>query len=167
MHLPTCDFPRFRRVLEASDLAPLGWVFEIATEGEWQRAEDLLSMVGGREEEIGRAISLAVKGKVKVAEGEVRRLSEGGAKVFVRGMLVKIGFELTKIAKLEEALTVIKLNASSFPEDFQAWNHLGKAYLLIGEAEEAIFSFERSCELNNKNSSAKEMIAKIRAEHGA
>ncbi len=59
---------------------------------------------------------------------------------------------------------MFELNTKVFPSAFNTWDSLGEAHMTLGHSEEAIRCYERSYDLNNENSNAQEMIAKIRAK---
>ena len=75
-----------------------------------------------------------------------------------------LGYKLIKEKKLEASKTVLELNAKEHSEDFNVWDSLGEIYMLLGEDESAITSYEKSLELYSGNTNAVEMIKKIKAK---
>ncbi|MDA3954295.1 MAG: hypothetical protein PF485_11665 [Bacteroidales bacterium] len=58
----------------------------------------------------------------------------------------------------------MELNAKEHPNDFNVWDSLGEIYMILGEDNLAIESYEKSLELYSKNTNAVEMIKKINAK---
>jgi tetratricopeptide (TPR) repeat protein len=73
-----------------------------------------------------------------------------------------IGYELMGKKKMDLALAVFEMYAESFPEDFNSWDSLAEGYMNAGEKQKAIADYERSLQLNPKNTNAVAMLAKLR-----
>lgn len=80
---------------------------------------------------------------------------------FDEWQLKTIGYNLIHLGKLAEAIEVFKLNVESFPESSNTYDSLGKAYMENGQKNLAIKNYEKSLELNPKNTNAIEMLKKI------
>lgn len=80
---------------------------------------------------------------------------------FRADQLNSLGYQFIKEDKLDIAKFIFKLNAKNNPDDFNVWDSLGEIYMLLGEDELAIESYEKSLELYDGNLNAKEMIQKI------
>jgi tetratricopeptide (TPR) repeat protein len=74
-----------------------------------------------------------------------------------------LGHDLMGKKKLDEAILVLKLNAEAYPKSFKTWDNLGDAYMIRGDKDLAIQSFNKSLELNLKNAEALIQLAKLRA----
>lgn len=78
--------------------------------------------------------------------------------------LNSLGYKLLKEDKLDFARTIFELNSRMYPDDFNVWDSLGEIYMLLGDDELAIRSYEKSLELYLGNNNALEMIKKIKAK---
>jgi len=65
--------------------------------------------------------------------------------------LNSLGYRLTQLEKLPEAIAIYKLNIDNFPESSRAYNSLGDAYQLSGEKKLAIEGFNRTLEIDPDN----------------
>jgi len=68
--------------------------------------------------------------------------------------LNSLAYELVQMKKFSEAIEVLKLNVDMHPESFSAYDYMAEAYMINGDKELAIKNFEKSLELNPKNSNA-------------
>lgn len=64
---------------------------------------------------------------------------------------------------LDAAVAVFRLNVEAFPDSANAYDSLGEAYMVNGDKELAIRNYQRSLELNPRNTNAAEMLKKLRA----
>jgi CubicO group peptidase (beta-lactamase class C family) len=136
-----------------------------ATDGQIDRAEDLLAMVEGDESVqvgVGRAVVDLVGDRQESADRVVRELAARKEPARVEAEVNAVGYALLRTEKAEHALEVFELNTRVFPEAFNTWDSLGEAHMELGHDEEAIRAYERSLELNPSNANAEEMIARIR-----
>jgi len=72
-----------------------------------------------------------------------------------------LGYRLISQDRLGDALNVFKLYVESFPEDANAYDSLGEAYMLNGDNKRAIASYRRSLELDPDNQNAVKMLSKL------
>jgi carboxyl-terminal processing protease len=75
--------------------------------------------------------------------------------------LNSLGYHLISQDRLEDALKVFKLYTENFPEDANAHDSLGEAYMLKGDNKRAKTSYRRSLELNPNNQNAVKMLSKL------
>ena len=75
-----------------------------------------------------------------------------------------LGYRLTRMKRLEQAIEIFKLNVESYPQSANAYDSLAEAYMMIGNKELARKNYERSLELNAQNSNAIEILKKLRAQ---
>lgn len=61
----------------------------------------------------------------------------------------------------EEAVKVFELNASLYPDSWNAHDSLGEAYAARGRKDEAILSYKRSLELNPENANARAALERL------
>ena len=77
--------------------------------------------------------------------------------------LNRLGYDLMGAKKLIEAVEVFKLYVETFPEDWNAHDSLGEAYMNRGMTDLAIQSYETSVKLNPGNTNGKEMLRRLRS----
>ena len=75
--------------------------------------------------------------------------------------LNRLGYIMLSMEKLNEAIEVFKLNVEAYPEASNTYDSLGEAYMISGQKELAIKNYEKSLELNPKNTNAVEMLKKL------
>ena len=83
---------------------------------------------------------------------------------FRSDQLNSLGYRLINENKPDVAKIIFQLNAKNHPEDFNVWDSLGEIYMLLGENEKAIESYEKSLELYSGNTNAADMIKKLKAK---
>jgi len=81
---------------------------------------------------------------------------------FREDQLNTLGYKLLSDKKIKEAIAILELNASAYPESANVYDSLGEAYLADGQKDKAIENYEKSLQLNPKNENAAEMIKKIK-----
>jgi len=81
---------------------------------------------------------------------------------FREDQLNTLGYKLLSDKKIKEAIAILELNASAYPESANVYDSLGEAYLADGQKDKAIENYEKSLQLNTKNENAAEMIKKIK-----
>jgi len=136
-----------------------------ATDGENDRAEQLLALVEGDESVqvgVGRAVVDLLGGRPQSAEREVRELAARSDPGRVEAEVNAVGYTFLQTQRAEQALKVFELNTRVFPEAFNTWDSLGEAHMVLGHDDDAIRCYERSLELNPNNTNAETMISRIR-----
>jgi CubicO group peptidase (beta-lactamase class C family) len=73
-----------------------------------------------------------------------------------------IGYQLLGQKKPEDALRIFQLNVMLHPDSWNAYDSLGEAYMNHGDKELAIQNYQKSLELNPKNTGAEKMLKKLR-----
>jgi CubicO group peptidase (beta-lactamase class C family) len=96
-----------------------------------------------------------------MARGEIA-LGSGAAASLPEKRINDIGYVLLQRKRLADAIAVFQWNARRFPESWNAFDSLGEAYAAAGDRANAIASYQRSLELNPKNSNATAMLQKLR-----
>lgn len=76
-----------------------------------------------------------------------------------------LGYQLLGLSKLKESIEIFKLNVKAYPQSFNAYDSLGEAYMIHGDNELAIQNYEKSLELNPRNTNAVQMIEKLRKKN--
>jgi tetratricopeptide (TPR) repeat protein len=78
--------------------------------------------------------------------------------------LDRLGHDLVSEKKFDQAILVLKLNVEAYPNSFNTWDSLGKAYMIRGDKSLATANFNKSLELNPKNADARIQLAKLRGQ---
>lgn len=77
-------------------------------------------------------------------------------------LLNRVGLRLLSAGRVEAAITIFTLNAENYPNDWIVYNSLGEAYVTNGDAALAIRNYERSVELNPRNSNGIDAIERLK-----
>jgi cytochrome c-type biogenesis protein CcmH/NrfG len=62
---------------------------------------------------------------------------------------------------VKDAIEVFKLNVEDYPQSANTWDSLGEAYAVDGNKELAIKNYQRSIDLNPKNTNGIEKLKKL------
>ena len=73
-----------------------------------------------------------------------------------------LGYRLLGQEKFDDAIRIFTLNVERFPNSGNVYDSLAEAYMNKGDKEAAIKNYEKSLELDPKNSGAVEMLKKLR-----
>jgi glyoxylase-like metal-dependent hydrolase (beta-lactamase superfamily II) len=71
------------------------------------------------------------------------------------------GYIFLRQEKIENAITMFKINVDLYPESWNVYDSLGEALLQAGRTEEAAAMYERSLVLNPENINGEEVLARI------
>jgi CubicO group peptidase (beta-lactamase class C family) len=96
-----------------------------------------------------------------ISEYQQLKKSKPGHYNFNFWELNSLGYRLTQLEKISEAVAIYKLNIKNFPDWSRAYNDLGDAYKLNGNVELALENFKKSLELDPNNNYAKEKLKKL------
>jgi tetratricopeptide (TPR) repeat protein len=83
---------------------------------------------------------------------------------FREQQLNSLGYQLLKMNKIKEAIGIFKLNVEVYPQSANVYDSLAEAYMTNGDKDLAIRNYERSLELDPKNTNAAEMLKKLRKD---
>ncbi len=75
-----------------------------------------------------------------------------------------VGYLLLQQEKLEEAITIFKINVRAFPDSWNTYDSLGEAYLTAGDKSMAIKNYRESVRLNPENKYGIEALKKLGVE---
>jgi tetratricopeptide (TPR) repeat protein len=81
-----------------------------------------------------------------------------------KGDFNRLGYELMRQEKIEEAIEIFRLNVEAFPDHWNGYDSLGEAFMQVGNHKQAVLNFQNSIELNPENNNAKEMLKRLRGE---
>jgi tetratricopeptide (TPR) repeat protein/energy-coupling factor transporter ATP-binding protein EcfA2 len=84
---------------------------------------------------------------------------------FREDQLNKLGYDLLRSKKVDEAIAIFKLNVEAYPAGYNTYDSLGEAYMIAGNKGAAIFNYEKSLKLNRNNTNAIEMLKKLRGSN--
>lgn len=82
------------------------------------------------------------------------------------GELNKLGYELLRLGKINESITVFKLATKEFPKNANLFDSLGEAYFTDKQYDLALESYKKAINLGGTNGNAEKMIDKIEKETG-
>jgi Flp pilus assembly protein TadD len=89
--------------------------------------------------------------------------ARGPATDFGPPALNTCGYLLLGMGQTDGAIHVFETNVTLFPQDFNAHDSLGEAYMTAGRKELAVKSYQRSLDLNPRNENAVKMLKKLQA----
>ncbi|HEY6251427.1 MAG TPA: serine hydrolase [Candidatus Angelobacter sp.] len=72
-----------------------------------------------------------------------------------------LGYLLIAKGRTDNAIEIFKMNVDDFPDSWNAYDSLGEAYFRAGDDAQAIKNYQRSLELNPKNTSASTVLDRI------
>ena len=73
-----------------------------------------------------------------------------------------LGYELLNVGDAQGAIEVFKVNVEAYPDSWNVYDSLGEAYMDKGETALAVQNYEKSLQLNPKNSNGAAMLKKLR-----
>jgi Flp pilus assembly protein TadD len=82
---------------------------------------------------------------------------------FDEGQLNGLGYRLIRANKFKEAIRILQLNVEAYPQSSNVYDSLGEAYMNDGNKPQAIANYQKSLQLNPKNSGAVNMLQKLNA----
>ncbi|MBC2845791.1 serine hydrolase [Winogradskyella flava] len=106
--------------------------------------------------------SLLDKGKTLEAINYTKKLDENRLGLILEANINVLGYFYMQNGKLDEALTVFKLNAEKFPNSTNVFNSLGEAYYQKKTYQLALEAFETSLKHDPNNQSSKDFITRIK-----
>lgn len=71
------------------------------------------------------------------------------------------GYSLLRRRQVNEAIEVLKLNVESYPQSANVYDSLGEAYIVSGDREKAIESYQRAVALDPNMESAKRALKRL------
>lgn len=75
------------------------------------------------------------------------------------------GYTLLHAKKIDDALEVFKLNAKEYPQSWNVYDSLAECYMNAGQISLAIQNYQKSVELNPKNTNGLEMLKKLKGQN--
>ena len=134
----------------------------IATEYAWH-----YSPPQGRVDVTTRLFAVAEYQGTQLAIDMYEKFKKGGDPAYAVGKntLINLGYDLSWIGKLPDAIRVMQLAAQEDPDYWNAYDSLGEIYMMAGDRQKAIENYTKSVQLNPDNQGGKDMLQKLQAEH--
>jgi CubicO group peptidase (beta-lactamase class C family) len=106
--------------------------------------------------------NIMAKGAVEALR-EYREWRKGRAanEVVNENQMNRLGYDLMSALKVKDAIEVFKQNVEDYPQSSNVYDSLGEAYMRGGEKDLAIKNYQRSLELDPKNTGAVEALKKL------
>ncbi len=89
------------------------------------------------------------------------RKTRKGEEVLSEARMNIVGYDLLRMKKHTDAIEVFQQNVADYPQSANAYDSLGEAYMENGDKELAIKNYQRSIELNPKNTNGAEKLKKL------
>lgn len=81
---------------------------------------------------------------------------------FAEAHLNILGYQLLALQRVDDAITIFKLNIDAFPESFNVYDSYAEALMTKGDTIQSIVNYEKSLELNPENTNAVEILKRLR-----
>jgi CubicO group peptidase (beta-lactamase class C family) len=106
---------------------------------------------------------IAMEKNVVAAIAEYRKLKTANSPVydFSERELNTLGYQLSSINKLKDAIEIFKLNVEMFPQSANPYDSLGEAYLEDNRKDLALINYKKAVELDPKNTNAAQIIKRL------
>ena len=95
------------------------------------------------------------------ARGAVAALATPAIDALTESRINGIGYALLQNGRVADAIAVFERNAKRFPQSANVYDSLGEAYAAAGDREKAAANYQRSLELDPKNTNAAEWLRKL------
>ncbi len=130
----------------------------------WEKAaaEEIESLLAGRQVLV-RALEIAARAGTLDEVQAAYRADPGGFHVD-EAAVNRLGYRFLGEREVDAAVVAFALNVEAFPDSWNVHDSLGEAYMVRGDRELAIASYERSIELNPGNANGVEMLKRLRSE---
>jgi predicted alpha/beta superfamily hydrolase len=73
-----------------------------------------------------------------------------------------VGYDLLREKSVASAIEIFKANVRFHPDSANTYDSLGEAYMIAGDKKNAIENYQKSLELNPKNTNAEKQLRKLR-----
>jgi tetratricopeptide (TPR) repeat protein len=74
-----------------------------------------------------------------------------------------LGYQLLQADKYKQAIRIFQLNVEAYPQSGNTWDSLAEAYMDDGDKAQAIANYQRSLQINPRNTNAVKMLQKLNA----
>ncbi len=83
---------------------------------------------------------------------------------FEENEFIGLGYGLLRMKKVPEAIEIFKLSVEAYPLSYNTYDSLAEAYMDNGDNELAIRYYEKSIEINPRNTNGIEKLKKLKAK---
>jgi tetratricopeptide (TPR) repeat protein len=106
--------------------------------------------------------SILAKGATIVLT-EYRETRKGRAanEVLDENQMNRLGYDLMAAGRIKDAIEIFKLNVEDYPKSSNVYDSLAEAYARDGQKELAVRNYQRSIELDPKNTNAVDALKKL------
>ena len=80
---------------------------------------------------------------------------------FTEASFNSLGYKFLNENKIQEAMTIFKLNVETYPDSWNVYDSLGEAYMKNGDKDLAIQNYEKSIVMNPNNENGKKMLKEL------
>jgi tetratricopeptide (TPR) repeat protein len=109
--------------------------------------------------------TIADKGtEAAIAQYRELKTQQGGAYDIGEEELNRLGYQLLRARKVNDAIEIFKLNVAEHPKGFNTYDSLGEAYMVSGNTELAVQNYKKSLELNPQNTNATDMLKRLESK---
>lgn len=117
----------------------------------------------GRHDSPARVLlkSIVTDGAEKAIAEYRKRRETSPAERLDEASVNRLGYDLLRALKIDEAIAVFLLNTEDFPKSANTWDSLAEGYMINGDKEKAIENYKKSLALNPDNKGAAEQIKKL------
>jgi len=105
---------------------------------------------------------LARGGEAALREYRQWRAGRPESEVINENQMNRLGYTLIGMKRVKDAIEVFKLNVEDYPQSSNTYDSLGEGYMIDGNKELAIKNYERSIELDPKNTNGIASLKKLR-----
>jgi len=106
--------------------------------------------------------SIIAKGATPaLSEYKQRRIQDSTQRIN-EGNMNTMGYALIRKQHRKDAIEVFRQNTEDFPDSWNVWDSLAKAYANDGEKDLAIKNYERSVQLNPDNKNGIKQLEKLK-----
>jgi polyisoprenoid-binding protein YceI len=131
---------------------------ELSILGKQINAPNFTNWVSDTETPEGKIYKVINESSVEKGIQEFRTMKTTNKSEIDFNALDTVGYMLLKEKKVEEAITVFKENAESFPDEFSVYDSLAEAYAVRGDRTNAIQYYGRSLKMEPYNANAVEIL---------
>ena len=106
--------------------------------------------------------SILAKGApIVLTEYRETRKGRAANEVLDENQMNRLGYDLMAAGRIKDAIEIFKLNVEDYPKSSNVYDSLAEAYARDGQKELAVRNYQRSIELDPKNTNAVDALKKL------